>query len=193
MKINLTLILILLTVGVYAQKVTDEYFTFCKFSSQGDADKAIASAQKVLPLADKLLPKTKILFYNRLAKIYETKNDADNAILYYEKVASLVPDYYVAHLALGYLYLKPANALAPKINGAKGNRPLYEKYMAEYKGFLKKSLPHLEKAYACDPNEQVMDLLRKFSKTLNLAAEDNAIKSRVEGLAKNCVTLLTED
>lgn len=88
--------------------------------------------------------------------------------------------------------MKPANALVAKVNAAKGNKPLYDKLYAEYTDYVKKAVPHLEKALACDPNEQVMSLLQRLSKTLSLPADEASINKRIASLQSNCVSLLTE-
>lgn len=188
----LTIVILFVSGVVHAQKTTDEYFLFSGHVARGENEKALVSAEKVLAVVDQLPEKRQTLFYSRLAKLYETMNNDAEAIRYYEKVASAVPDYYVAHLALGYLYMRPANALVAKLNAARENKSAYDKLYSEYKGYVKKAVPHLEKALACDPNEQVMSLLQRLSKTLSLPADEASINKRVSALQNNCVTLLTE-
>jgi hypothetical protein len=105
----------------------------------------------------------------------------------------LEPDFYVPHLALGYLLLAQANPIARQLNEVKDNPELRAKYLKEYQEKLRKALPHLEKALACDPNDQVLESIKWSYQALKDQASFNSLETRLQLLRKNCVTVLKED
>jgi hypothetical protein len=86
-----------------------------------------------------------------------------------------------------------ANPIARQLNEATTNPPLREKYWKEYQEKIRKALPHLEKALACDPNDQVLESIKLGYKALKDEAPFISLESRLEGLRENCVTVLKED
>ncbi len=173
-------------------KVYNLYLDFNKAQSENQTAKAFLKADSILRSTEKLPAKAEISFFGRLAKLYEDQHQPEKAILYNEKVVAAVPDYYVSHRALGYLYLLPMNALAEKINHFKGNRTAYEKYKAQYFKLIKTALPHLEKAEACDHDEQTLNLIKSLYQKLNDAPGLASLDKRLNLLKAHCIDLLTD-
>ena len=88
-----------------ADAVYDKYLDFNLKRFEGKADDALKIGEDLLTDADQLPAKSRISFFNGLAKLYEDDSQSAEAIPLYEKVVTAQPDYYVAHRALGYLYL----------------------------------------------------------------------------------------
>ena len=191
----LSLVLIFSCAFTFAQtkSVNELYLDFSFHRAGSSATKAIEIGEQILNHPEKLSPKNQTNFHYYLAKQYEVSHQDEKAIAFYEKVVAAEPDYYVPHLALGYLYLKPANQLVNKINASKSNKTLYQKYVSEYQQLLQKSIRHLEKAQACDPDEQLLadikDLYSRVQDKSGLATLENRLKS----YSNHCITLLTDD
>ncbi len=176
----------------YNSKVYNLYLDFNKAQSENDNAKAMLKADSILNSFEKLPAKAEISFYGRLAKLYEDQHQPEKSIIYNEKVVAAVPDYYVSHRALGYLYLLPMNALVEKINQFKGNRTNHEKYKAQYFKLIKTALPHLEKAEACDHDEQTLNLIKSLYQKLNDSAGLASLDKRLKVLKVHCIDLLTD-
>ncbi|WP_407428921.1 tetratricopeptide repeat protein [Arcticibacter sp.] len=193
MKHIAIILLIFLSKTAISQTPVDQYYDFSLHLSEGNAEKAMEIAEKLIPSATVLSKKQQAIFYFKLGRLYEDSKNKQKAIVFYEKSLTLEPNYYVPHLALGYLYLDHANALSTKMKAEKTNASVNQRYMAEYKGILKKAVPHLEKAVACDPNDQVLTSIKNIYLALDDAATYKSLDSRIDELNKNCVTVLTED
>lgn len=176
----------------YNTKIYNQYLDFNKAQSQNETAKAMLKADSILRSSEKLPAKSQISFYGRLAKLYEDQHQPEKSILYNEKVVAAVPDYFVSHRALGYLYLLPANALVGKINQSKTNRADYEKYKSQYFSVLKTALPHLEKAEACDHDEETLNLIKSLYLKLNDKIGLGSLNNRLKLLRVHCIDLLTD-
>jgi tetratricopeptide (TPR) repeat protein len=162
-----------------AEQVYDNYLDFNVAKLNDDAASAIALAEKILPDTVKLTPKVRLAFYNSLAKLYEDDNQSINAIKYYKIVVAAQPDYYVAHRALGYLYIKDISGKSVAVN---------HNYI-EKAGL---ALPHLEKAQACDPDENTLKIIKVLYNNLNNEAALGTLPARLAKLSKNCIDLLSD-
>jgi tetratricopeptide (TPR) repeat protein len=162
-----------------AEQVYDSYLDFNVAKLNDDAAQSIALAQKILPDTAKLTPKVRVAFYNSLAKLYEDDNQSINAIKYYKIVVAAQPDYYVAHRALGYLYIKDISGKPVVMN-------------LNYIEKARLALPHLEKAQACDPDENTLKVIKVLYNNLNNEAALGTLPARLEKLRKNCVDLLSD-
>lgn len=176
----------------YNSKIYNQYLDFNEAQYKHETAKALLKADSILRSTEKLPAKAEISFYGRLAKLYEDQHQPEKSIIYNEKVVAAVPDYYVSHRALGYLYLLPMNALVQKINQFKGNRTDYEKYKAQYFKLIKTALPHLEKAEACDHDEQTLNLIKSLYQKLNDTAGLASLDKRLKLLKVHCIDLLTD-
>jgi tetratricopeptide (TPR) repeat protein len=163
-----------------ADEVYEKYTDFNLAMLQNERDKALDLGQQFLSDSSKLSPKVRVSFYNGLAKLYEDDNQSVKAIEYYNRVAAAQPDYYVAHRALGYLYIKD-------ISGKPAGQVVVD---AAYIANVKKALPHLEKAQACDPDDQTLSLIKILYRNIKDEKSLNSLPERLNQLKKNCIDIL---
>jgi tetratricopeptide (TPR) repeat protein len=175
--------LLLSGIAAKAQTVYDKYVDFNDGIIQHHPYKAMALGIEILNSSEKLPAKTQTKFYAFLAKLYEDDKQADNAIKYYELVVAAEPDYYIAHRALGYLYLKKANFayLSSNINVAEQFFPL---------GRL--AATHLEKDEACNPDKEELEQIKDLYKRLYDKDGLKTLDSRLKQMSGKCVDLLTD-
>ncbi|RYE22990.1 MAG: hypothetical protein EOP42_23785 [Sphingobacteriaceae bacterium] len=176
----------------YNSKVYNLYLDFNKAQSENQTAKAFLKADSILNSSEKLPAKAATSFYARLAKLYEDQHQPEKSIIYNEKVVAAEPDYYVSHRALGYLYLLPMDDLVAKINASKKNPADYEKYKQQYFKLIKTALPHLEKAEACDHDEQTLTLIKNLYEKLNDRQSLSTLPKRLSLLKVHCIDLLTD-
>lgn len=181
--------ILLCTVSAQAQTVDtaavfDKYLDLNMAMFEGNADNAERIAENIMADTVALPPKARTNYYNILGKLYEERHPAE-AKVYYERVLAHVPDFYVAHLALGYIYLKEAEEAEKK----KQSDPTTANKWA-YINSAKKAIVHLEKAQACDPNDDTLNTITSLYKKLNDTAGLASLKTRLASLSKNCIDLL---
>jgi tetratricopeptide (TPR) repeat protein len=190
-KTFLILIILCISSLVKAQTADDVYNLYLDFNLkrfEGDATKALQIGENILPNVDKLPAKSQVMFYNGIAKLYEDDEQSVEAIPLYEKVATARPDYYVAHRALGYLYLKPADALHTKLQSS----PDDKETGAAYKAAVLKALPHLEKAQACDPSDETLATIKTLYTNIHDDVGLRSLNARLKELSKKCLDILSE-
>jgi len=153
---------------------------------------AFEMGKDLLDSAGNLPVNTRIAFYNSIGKLYEDNNQPDNAILYYEKVTAAVPDYYVAHRALGYLYLEKANELQAQLDATPENTTDYSSLQTRYKAAALKALPQLEKAQACDPSAETLTIIKNLYTQIADSAALSTLDARLANLSKNCLDILSD-
>ena len=190
----LSISLVLIAITSNAQNSRPVYELYLDFNEHllGNQTKALEVAQHIISSPEKLPEKQQTNFYYKLASIYENTNQDEKAIAFYSKVILAEPEFYVPHRALGYLYLKEANPVVNKINSAKGNKEAYTKYLDQYKAIIKKAIPHLEKATACDPNEETLNLVKSLYQRINDASSVSTLDARLKRMGENCITILTD-
>ena len=193
MRYFAALLLIFICGRALSQDIITKYDDFGGAITNGNEQQALFLAQQILPGASALTGRQQAIFYYKLAGLYEGLKNTDQAIEFYEKSLNLEPDFYVPHLALGYLFLEQANPIARQLNDVKNNPQLREKYLKDYHTKLRKALPHLEKALACDPNDQVLESIKLSYKALKDEASFTSLDTRLDALRKNCVTVLKEE
>jgi hypothetical protein len=195
-KYALLFTLLLITGALRAQEsktLYERYLDFNLVRFEADNDVALEMGEALLDSADNLPDKSRISFYNSMAKLYEDGKQPGRATTYYEIVAKAVPNYYVAHRALGYLYLKPATDLEAQLNTTKKNTPAYENLQADYKTAALKALPHLEIAEACDPSEETLAIIKNLYKNMGDTAGLNSLPERLKNISKNCLDILSDN
>ncbi|MGZ3776143.1 MAG: hypothetical protein ACXVIY_06740 [Mucilaginibacter sp.] len=158
----------------------------------GDANTAVSIGEKILPDTAKMEPKVRINFFAKLAKAYDDGDEDVKAIIYYEKVAAAEPNYYVAQRGLGYLYNAKAEDIQLKLYITPKDSPDYKALFEGYHKAVLKALPSLEKAQACDPDDDTLDLIRTLYMNIHDEQGLSSLKSRLPALAKNCVDLLSD-
>jgi tetratricopeptide (TPR) repeat protein len=152
----------------------------------------MALGTEILNSSEKLPAKTQTKFYAFMAKLYEDAKQADNAIKYYELVVAAEPDYYIAHRALGYLYLDKANVAAIAINQNTGNKISYDNAVAAYAALVKQALPHLEKDEACNSDADELAQIKRLYDKIKDKKGQLSLDTRLKQLAGKCVDLLTD-
>ena len=175
-----------------AEEVYNSYLDFNLARLEGRTENALDLGEKLMPNADKLTDKAKISFYYSLGNLYENDSQSIKALPLYEKVAAAVPNYYVVQRALGYMYMKQVEDIATKLNAAKTNAAENKRLTDLYAIAVKKALPHLEKAQACDPDKDTLTLIKMLYKNIKDDNGLNTLNSRLATMAKNCVDLLTD-
>jgi tetratricopeptide (TPR) repeat protein len=196
-KTLLFLFLSFIGVAAYAQSpsvdsVYNQYLDFNLARFQGEQDKILELGENLLPNADKLPEKARINFYFAVGKMYEDNDQHSKALPYYEKVAIAVPDYYVVHRALGYLYLENIKEIEVKLNASSNNKTLNDQLTLAYINAVKKALPHLEKAQACDPSDETLEIIKTLYKKIKDEQGLNSLYSRLKELGKNCIDILSD-
>ena len=166
-------------------------FDLARFNN--DQGEAIRIGESILPDTAKLTAKVRASFFARLAKLYEDNEQDTKAIIYYQKVVAAVPDYYVTQRALGYLYDNAAEEIHLKLYQTKNDDPAYGSLFNSYKAAVLKALPHLEKAQACDPNDDALDLIRTLYQNIHDEKGLNSLNSRLKNLSKNCIDILSDN
>jgi len=191
------IILIFITLTARAQSISadsvySQYLDFNLARFQGAQDKVLELGENIIPNADKLPVKTRINFYFAAGKMYEDDNKPDKALPFYEKVAVAVPDYYVAHRALGYIYLDKAKEIEGRMNSA-SDKAAKDSLFAQYVIAARKALPHLEKAQACDPSDETIEIIKSLYNKINDSANLSSLTTRLKQLSKNCMDILSEN
>ena len=136
--------------------------------------------------------KARVNFFCSIAKVYEDENQSVKAIFYYEKVVEAEPKYYVAHRALGYLYLAKANEIEISLNNLAKKTNEYIKLNEDYSAAVNRALPHLEKAQACEPDDDTLKEIVLLYKKINDTEHLKTLTSRLNLLNKDCIDILTD-
>ena len=173
-----------------ADSVYNQYLDFNLERLQGNQDRIVELGETILPNADKLPEKAKISFYFGVGKMYEDDNRFNKAIPYYEKVAAAVPDYYVVHRALGYIFLEKTKSIEQQLKAAAGDKPLTAQLIVTYADAVRKALPHLEKAQACDPSDETLVIIKQLYQNINDKKGLDSLPNRMKALSKNCIDIL---
>lgn len=176
-----------------ADEFSKQYTEFKIRSSANSNASAIELGRQLLPQADKLPEKSRVFFYNMLAKAYEEEKQFDSAQPLYEKVVVMQPDYYVAHLALGHIYMQKANQEGLLVNASKGDKAAYQKHLAAYTAMVNKAILHLEKVQACDPYDDNLNLIKKLYTSINNTAAIATLDTRVKAMSSKCVDILIDN
>ena len=158
----------------------------------GDSYSALLVGEQILPDTAKLGTVSKINFYAKLAKTYDEAEQDDKAIYYYEKVAAAAPGYFVVQRALGLLYNAKAEDIQLTLYITPKTDPSYSKLYERYLAAVRKTLPLLEKAQACDPDDDTLDLIHTLYQNIGDNNGFNGFTQRIPELAAKCVDLLED-
>ena len=177
--------------SLYSDSVYNKYLDFNLARLQGEQDKVTELGEALVPYADKLPEKARINFYFSVGKMYEDNDEHSKALPFYEKVAAASPNYYVVHRALGYLYLEKAKGIESELNATTtADTALNRQLTLAYTETVRKALPHLEKAQACDPSDETLAVIKTLYKNIKDYQGLNTLDSRLKELGKNCVDIL---
>jgi tetratricopeptide (TPR) repeat protein len=192
-----TFLLVFFVLGcfaVHAQSADSVYSRYLDFNLarfQGENDKLMELGESLLPVANKLPEKARMNFYFAVGKVYEDNNMPDKALIYYEKVAVAVPDYYVVHRGLGYIFLEQAKGIKNKLNSST-DHSVIKKLTEDYNIAARKVLAHLEKAQACDPSDETLDEIKSLYKNMKDTEGLNTLDARLKELSKHCIDILED-
>ncbi len=194
-----SLLLFLLLLGAIASnaQITDttvlnKLGNFDMASLNGDSYGALLIGEQIVIDSAKLTQGIRINFFAKLAKAYDETEQNDKAIIYYQKVAAAAPDYFVVQRALGMLYNEQAEDIQLKLFRLAPNDPSYKTVSENYQNAVHKALPLLEKAQACDPDDDTLDLIETLYQNIGDEAGLNSFKQRLPELAARCVDLLDD-
>ena len=194
MKYILTFFFLAVSNIAFAQDINQQFKDFKFLMQAGDSIEISNAVAKMNLDQSDLSVRKKAIIYYKLADYYEKKrNNQKLAIVNYEKSLTYEPNYYVPHLALGYLYLDKANLIGLKANAEKTDLTLKNKYNADYKSILRIVIPHFEMALACDPNEQVLGSLKNIFNALKDTESTKTLDTKLALLNYNCIDFLSED
>ncbi len=171
--------------AIDSSAVVDLYMDLNVAMLEGNSYNAERISERIMPDSAALPHKARISYYNMLGKLYEDNQPAD-AEKYYNRVVTAVPDYYVAHRALGYLYLKDCQAAEQKLTASPNDASLKQKY----EQCVRSALPHLEKAQACDPTPETLEIIISLYKKIH---DDEGLKTlyaRMKDQSKTCLDVL---
>ena len=188
-------LLISFSKGYSQQSIADLYRSYTVIRTANDNKLAAINIALDLLKRSSELTNTQIANLNfNLGRLYEETKQVELATPYYEESLKLAPDYYVTHRALGNIYLKKSFPIAQKMNdaGKAQQTDVYAKLFAEYKKMISKVIPHLEKAQACDPDEQTLQQLKNLYKNIKDATAFSTLDERLKKLAVTCVDLLED-
>lgn len=169
----------------------DKYVEFNLARLQGEVDKLLSMGEAILPDTGKLPAKARINFYFSIGQVYENNEQPQKALDFYERVAAAVPDYYVAHRGIGYIYLGRANEIQTQMNAAT-DLAVNKKLAEEYSKTVRMALPHLEKAQACDPSDETLDAIKTLYKNLKDEEGLNTLDKRLKQLSAHCIDILED-
>lgn len=188
------LFLLMMATGTFAQNadaVYEQYLDFNYARFENEQGKALAIGEKILPNVELLPAKSRVSYYNGLAKVYEDAGQADKAIRYYELVEKAEPNFYVPHRALGYLYSAAAEEVQLKLHDTNDTKEK-EGFAARYSTLVHKALPHLEKAQACDPSDETLELIKTLYSNLNDKEALAGLNDRLKAASKSCIDILND-
>lgn len=157
-----------------------------------DSYGALMAGENILADTAKLSPGARVAFFAKLAKVYDDAEQDAKAVIYYEKVAAAESDYFVAQRALGYLYNDRAEDIQLKLYRTPATDPSYDQIADAYKKAVRKALPYLEKAQACDPDDDTMDLIKTLYTNINEKDGLLTFLNRLPDLKAKCVDLLDD-
>ena len=194
-KVLLFLMIVFSVDAAKAQTADDIYNSYLDFNLarlEGRTADALELGGQLLPNADQLPDKARVSFYYSLGNLYENDSQSVKALPLYEKVAAAVPDYFVAQRAIGYLYLKKAEAIATQLNAERSNATENKRLAGLYNAAVKKTLPHLEKAQACDPDKDTLSLIKMLYKNIKDEKGLSTLDARLAAMSNNCIDLLSD-
>lgn len=176
--------------------VKDLYFDFLQIRLVPlNEPEAIKQGLKLLTRSSELNKKQVTSVTYHLARLYEGEGEMDKALPYYEKSILLNPDYYVPYRALGFYYFDQAIDLWQAVSriDEKNTPNEYAKALDVFKIIAIKTNFYLEKAQACDPDEETLSMIEDLYKNLKDQKALQNLDQRLKSKSKKCVTLLDDE
>jgi len=176
------------------KKIEDLYLDYTQVRNSPDRkaakEKSLALLERSAELNEKQIANVNF----HLAGLYEENKEPELAIPHYEKVIKIVPGYYVAQRALGFINLKKCDVLGRKVTAAAQakNETLYTESLKIYKKQVLLTIPYFEKSQACDPDDNTLNILTGLYKSIKATQSLATLDNRLKELAKDCISLLDE-
>ncbi|WP_231427882.1 tetratricopeptide repeat protein [Pedobacter sp. Leaf250] len=195
----LTLLIFLSTAQItfsQTKSIKDLYWDYAQIRME-DSERAQA-----ITLAEALIKRTpeltKTQFGNvsyHLGRLYEETGETEKAIPHYEQAIKITPGYYVPYRALGFIFIKKANAIGSKMNEAAKAKDakLSTELYGQYKAIALKALPNLEKSQACDPDEETKNIILNLYRSLKDNASILSLDDRLKSKSSACISLLEDE
>lgn len=180
---------------LFAQQFKPVYEKYLDFNLErlaGDNATALDMGVAILDSVNDLPAKSRINFYNAMGKLYENNEQPERAIPFYEKVTIAVPNYYVAHRALGYIFVDSANQVYARLLTAKPTDAGYNQLKTDYSTLAKKVISNLEIAQACDPSDETLAIIKTFYKNMGDSSGLDTLDERLKKISKDCLDILVE-
>jgi len=176
------------------KKIEDLYLDYTQVRNSPNRKAAKEKALALLDRKTELNAKQLANVNFHLAGLYEENKEPELAIPHYEQVIKLVPGYYVAHRAMGFINLKKCDVLGRKVSAAAQakNAALHAESFKGYKKQVLLTLPYLEKSQACDPDDNTLNIITNLYKSIKDTQSLASLDNRLKELAKDNVSLLDE-
>jgi len=176
--------------------VKDLYFDFTNYRmSQENKEDVLRKSLILLSQKNELTVKQQANVNYHIGRLYEETGAPEKSVPYYEETIALSPAYYVPYRALAFINVKKCNEFGVKINDAakQKNAEIHNQALADYKKQVLKTIPYLEKAQACDPDDETLTMLVKYYKSIKANEALEKLPEKLKKLAENCITLLDDE
>lgn len=176
------------------KKIEDLYLDYTQVRNSPNRKAAKENSLALLERSAELNEKQIANVNFHLAGLYEEAKEPQLAVPHYETVIKIVPGYYVAQRALGFINLKKCDELGRKVSAAAQakNEAMYNESFKVYKKQVLHTIPYFEKSQACDPDDNTLKILTGLYKSIKAPQSLTTLDSRLKELAKDCVSLLDE-
>ncbi|MDX1904656.1 MAG: hypothetical protein SFU27_10900 [Thermonemataceae bacterium] len=136
-------------------------------------------------------------YWQMLSEMYETQDDKEKIITFYQKATKQFPNEFMYQRALGVAYFNKAVALNKEVNKKKEEEGLtgqlkdpkkiekLKEYNNKVDNELKNALPYIEKADQLKPNDfDTMDLLRTIYDALGMKDKKDLMDKKIKAIGK---------
>jgi len=178
-----------------SKSIKEAYSDFTVNRTNPVTAKIIAETLALYKRTDELTAKQVTSVAYHLGKMYEETENPNEAIIYYEQSLKGEPNYFVPHRALGFIYLNKSKVFADQMRAANQAKDVaaYTKAKDEYKLVMLKSIPHLEKYQACEPDDETLAIITSFYKFIKDTQSLSSMEARFKVLSEKCVSLLDDE
>jgi tetratricopeptide (TPR) repeat protein len=177
-----------------SQKIEDLYMDYTMVRNSPNQKAAKEKTLALLARSSELNAQQVANVNYHMGRIYEEQKQADLAIPHYEKVIKMVPGYYVAQRALGFLLLEKSNVTANKVTAAAKakNAALHAESFKTYKKQILALLPYLEKSQVCDADDRTLQTITNLYKSIKEPGLFSTLNTRLKEKGADCITLLDD-
>lgn len=180
------------SLNAQTKSAKDLYWDFVNYRMDSDKkSEALEQSLKLLEYKAELNEGQAANLNYHIGRLYEETGSPEKSIPYYEQTIALSPGYYVPYRALAFINVKKCNQLGNKMNlAAKDqNMALYTQIFKEYKTQVLKTVPYLEKAQACDGDEQTLAMIGQLYKSIRSPETLMTLPERIKKIIRKlCYT-----